>query len=139
MSAILSLLPLALMFVLYALLIKLAAKLYRSSLLAWKHAFAFGALAILVAGIGTLLNYATGFLLGPLLGIILGLAVQLTLGGWYLGPRTLAKSGEAVAFKGGVVIVAIGFAIIFALGAVAAALGPLLGSGSQASQLSRVK
>ena len=64
--------------------------------------------------------------------IILGLAVQLTLGGWYLGPRALALTGEAVAFKGGAIIAAIGFAIIFALGVLAAVLGPLLGSGSQA-------
>lgn len=130
MSAVFSLLPLAFTFVLYAVLIKLAARLYRRSLLPWKHAFAFGALAMLVGGLGALLNYASGFVLGPLLSVLLGLAVQLALGGWYLGPRVLSLSGHPVAFKGGASIAAIGVGIVFALGVVAAVLVPLLGRGS---------
>jgi len=130
-STALSLLPLAFTFVLYAVLIKLAARLYGSSLLPWKHAFAFGALAMLVGGIGALLNYASGFLLGPLLGVVLGLAVQLALGGWYLGPRAFAPTGEAVAFKGGALIAAIGLGVVFALGVVAAVVIPLLNGSSQ--------
>lgn len=132
MSSALSLLPLALTFVLYALLIKLAARLYRGSLLAWRDAFAFGALAMLVGGIGTLLNFVSGFLLGPLLSIVLGLAIQLALAGWYLGPRVHARSGEAIAFKGGATIAAIGIGTLFAFGVALAVLFAVLGRGSQA-------
>jgi hypothetical protein len=132
MSAALSLLPLALLFILYALLIKLAARIYRRSLLSWKHATVFGALAILVGGLGALVNYTSGSRLSPLLGVMLGLTVQLALGGWYLGPRALAPGGKAVAFKGGALIAAIGFGLVFAFGVVAAILVPLFNRGSQA-------
>lgn len=132
MSSVFSLLPLALALVLYTLLTKLAAKLYGSSRLSWKHAFSFGALAMLVGGLGALLNFASGFVLGPLLGVILGITIQLALSGWFLGSRALTPTGEAVAFKGGVLIAAIAFGIVFAIGIVAAVLVPLLGRGGQA-------
>jgi len=132
MPAAFSLLPLALTAVLYAVLIKLAARLYRGSLLAWKHAFAFGALAMVVGGVGALLNFATGFILGPFLGMALGLTIQLALGGWYLGPRALASSGEAVAFKGGAAIAGIGVGMALAFGVLLAVLVPLLARGGQA-------
>ena len=132
MSTLASLLPLALTFVFFALLTKLAARLYRSSRLSWKHAFAFGALAVLVGGAGALLNYASGFVLGPFLGSILGVSVQLALGGWFLGPRAIAPTGAAVAFKGGALIAAIVFGIVFVIGVVAGVLVPLLGRGGQA-------
>ncbi|WP_128003550.1 hypothetical protein [Piscinibacter defluvii] len=132
MSTILSLLPLALLFVFYALFVKLGAKLYKRSQLPWKHAFAFGAIAILVGGVGALLNFATGSNLGPVLAVVLGLVIQLALGGWYLGPRTIAPSGQAIEFKGGVAVAAIAYALVFLLGVVAAVLVPLLAGKSQA-------
>ncbi len=132
MYELLTLLPLLLMYVFYTLLIKLAARLYRGSRLSWKHAFAFGALAMFLGVIGTILNQASGHPLSPLVGILLSLALQLALGGWFLGPRALAPTGAAVAFKGGALISAIAFGMALALGAVTAVLAPLLGSGSSA-------
>lgn len=132
MYEILSLLPLLLACVVYGLLVKLAARLYQGSRLSWKHAFAFGALVMLLGGAGALLNQASGLPLGPLMGVVLSLALQLALGGWFLGPRALAANGTAVAFKGGVLISAMAFAMVFALGVVAAVLVPLLGSGRPA-------
>jgi hypothetical protein len=131
MSAVLSLLPMALMCVLYALLIKLAARIYRRSILSWKHTFTFSVLALLVGGAGALLNYASNSILGPFLGAILGLAVQLALGGWYLGPRATAPTGTKVAFKGGAFIAAIAFGLVFTFAALTAVLVPMLRQGSQ--------
>jgi hypothetical protein len=132
MFSLLALLPLVLMFVFYALLVKLAAKLYRRSLLQWRHAFAFGAIAMLVGVLGALLNRASGLILGPLLGFVLGLTIQLVLGGWYLGPRTFAPTGETIAFKGGVLVAAIAYGLAVTLAVVAAVLVPLPGRGGQA-------
>lgn len=132
MTTFLSLLPLLFMFVLYALFIKLAAKTYRRSVLTWKHAFAFGALAIVVGGVGAFINRATNMVLGPALGIVLGFSIQLAIGGWYLGPRTKTSSGESVMFKGGALIAAIAFGFIVLLGIVAAILVPLFNPSGQA-------
>ncbi|MFC3684669.1 hypothetical protein [Hydrogenophaga luteola] len=132
MYELLSLLPLLLICVFYALFIKLAARLYRGSRLSWKHAFAFGALVMLLGGAGAWLNQASGLPLGPLMGVVLSLALQLALGGWFLGPRALSENGKAVAFKGGALISAIAFGMVFALGVLAAILLPLLGNGGPA-------
>ncbi len=126
MSSVFSLLPLAFTFILYGLLVKLATKLYRGSQMSWQDAFSFGALAMLVGALGASLNFATGFLLSPKLSVILGVALQVALGGWFLGPRVIASSGEAVGSRGGAIVAAIAFAIAFALGVVAAVLVPVL-------------
>lgn len=127
MSTLLSLLPLVLAFILFALLTKLAARLYRGSRLSWKHAFAYGALVMLVGGVGTVLNYSSGVVLGPFLGFILGVSAQLVLGGWFLGSRAVAPTGETVSFKGGTLIAAIVIGIALAMGVVVGVLVPWLG------------
>lgn len=132
MSSLFAILPLVLMFVFYALLIKLAAKTYRNSVLAWKHAFAFAALAMFVGIVGALLNRAAGLVLAPMLAVVLGFAIQLAIGGWYLGPRTRTSSGEPVAFKGGALVAAIAYGFVALIGIAAAVLLPLLNRGSQA-------
>lgn len=126
------LLPLLLMLGFYALFIKLAAKTYRRSLLAWRHAFVFSALAIVMGGAGAFVNRATGSVLGPEFALVLGLAIQWAIGGWYLGPRTKTPSGESVMFWGGAIISAIAFGFMALLGVVAAVLVPLFSRGGQA-------
>ena len=132
MSTVIAFLPLAFSFVLFALLTKFAARLYRSSKLSWKHAFAFGVLVMLVGGVGAFVNNFTGSFLGPLLGLFFGLALQLALGGWYLGPRAILTSGESIGFKGGALIAAMTFGAIFAIGMLAAVIVPLLAGRGQA-------
>jgi len=121
MTALLTLLPLALFFALFALLVKLAAKVFKKSVLPWKHALAFSALAIAVGAAGALLKLASGVVLNPILAVVSGLSIQLALGGWYLGAKARAPSGEPMGFKGGVLAAAAAFGAIVLLGLLATA------------------
>jgi hypothetical protein len=130
MSTFLTLLPALLIVPFYALLIKLASRLYRRSQVAWKHAFAFGALGMALGVCGTLVNLATGNVLPSVLAAALGIGVQVALGGWFLGPRAVAVSGAPVAFAGGAAIAAIAavVSLVFAV-VVAVAVSALLPHG----------
>ncbi len=126
MFTLVAFLPLVFSFVLFALLAKFAARLYRSSKLSWKHAFVYGLLVMFIGGAGAFVNILGGTVLGSLLGLFLGLTLQLALGGWYLGSRVILPNGEFLGFKGGGVIAVITFGIIFAIGLTAAVIVPLL-------------
>ena len=132
MTSALTLLPLLLTFVVYAAFVKLASLLYGRSQLAWKHAFAFGAIGIVIGTLGTLLNALTGSALPLVLAAVLGVGVQVALGGWFLGPRVLSASGAPVAFKGGAIVAAIAVAIGLALGVLVAVVVPALAPHGQA-------
>lgn len=130
MSAVFMLMPLAFTFVLYALLLKLAAKIYRRSMLPWKHAFAFGAMVIVLGTAGAFLVRSTDSGFAPFVVMATGLAMHLGLGGWYLGRRTRSPTGEPIAFKGGVLVAAIAYGIVIVFTLIAAMLVPILGGES---------
>jgi putative Mn2+ efflux pump MntP len=132
MTAILSLLPLALMFAVYAVFMKLAARLYRKTSLSWKHAIVFSVLAIVLGVAASFLVKVLGGTVVLPVAVILGLALQLALGGWYLGTRARSSSGEPIAFKGGVLLALIAYALLASIGVVAAILIPLFQRASQA-------
>jgi hypothetical protein len=124
MTSALTLLPLLLTFVVYAAFVKLASRLYAKSQLAWKHAFAFGALGIAIGALGTVLNAFTGSALPAVLAAALGIGIQVALGGWFLGPRAFSASGAPVAFKGSAIIAAIAVVLGLALGVLAVVVVP---------------
>lgn len=129
MSTLLMFVPLALTVVLLAVLVKLASRLYRSARVSWPHAFGFSALSMGVGVLGTVLNVVSGVALGPLISGVLGLGLNMAVGGWFLGPRALSATGEPVGFKGGAALAALALGIVFVLGVVAAVLVPLLSRG----------
>jgi hypothetical protein len=118
--------PLLLTPLLYALFTKAAAFLFRRTQLSWLHAFLFGLLVVVVAGAGTVLKLASGFPLPMVASLLLGLAVPLLLGGWYLGLRARSVEGSALGFKGGLLLSLVAYGLVFAIGVVAAVLLPLL-------------
>ena len=126
MSAILVLLPLFLVPFFYAALVKLAALLFRRTKLSWKHALLFGLMAFVVGVAGTLLNKATGSVLPLPLAALIGLSIQLALGGWYLGSRASTQQGAPLAFKGGVVLSLVAYLIVVIVGVIAAVVVPLM-------------
>lgn len=132
MTSALTLLPLLLTFVVYAAFVKLASRLYSKSQLAWKHAFAFGAIGMVIGVLGTLLNAFTGSALPLVLAAALGIGIQVALGGWFLGPRVFSASGAPVAFKGGAIIAAIAVVIGLALSVLVAVVVPALAPHGQA-------
>lgn len=132
MSSLISFLPILFVPVLYALLVKLAAVLLRRTKLSWKHAFLFGLLALVVGAIGTFGNLALGHTLPALLVGIVGIAIQLSLGGWYFGPRAKNKEGEPIGFTRGMLLSLIALGIVFVVGVVSAIVVPALQHGTQA-------
>ena len=67
--------------------LKLAALLYRKSLLGWRDAVSFGMIDLPLLFLGALLSAALGPLSpGPVLVVAIGLLVQRGLGSWYLSP-----------------------------------------------------
>jgi hypothetical protein len=126
MSIVFTLLPLLLSVAVYAGLIKLASRLYRKSQLAWKHAFAFSAIGMVLGAVGTFLNLLTGSVLPTVLAAMAGIGLQVVLGGWFLGPRALGASGAPVTFNGGAAIAAIAVVFGLVLGVLAAVVMPAL-------------
>ena len=127
MQQLLSLVPLALA---YTACIKLAAWIYRRSLLTWKHAAVFGVIlffSLLAVGISVRwLNLLPGPVQASLLDIATGLLTQLALGAWFLGPRARTAAGAPVGPKGGALLALIAYALVFFLTVTAAFLLPWL-------------
>lgn len=116
MSAVVSILPILLVLVAYAGFVKLAARLYRKSQLPWKYAFGFAVLASVAGALGSFVHSAAGAQLPLPAAAMASFGVQVVVGGWFLGPRSITPSGASVSFKGGAVIalVAAAFAIVCA-------------------------
>ena len=131
MSAFLMLVPLLLVPVFYALLVKFAAFLVRRTQLSWKNALVFGLLTLAVALVGALANRITGQLLPVFLVGLLGIAIQLAVGGWYLGPRATTSLGEQLGFGRGVVLSLATFGIVFVVGILLAVVLPAVQSASR--------
>jgi hypothetical protein len=111
---VLSLIPLASLVVLYALLAKLAAWIFRRTALRWRHAFIFAAMLSLIG----IVNMAAGRAFPPIaqpVFFVIAVSLQLALGGWFLGPRALSKDGKPIQFRGGVMLTLIMVAIAFVL------------------------
>ena len=132
MSTVVSnLIPLGLMVGIYAALAKLAALLFRRTRLKWLHAFVFCAIAFFIGSVAVVLNVTTGHVLPNAAVLVLGVAVLLCVGGWYLGPRARSVTGEPLGFKGGVLLTLIMLGLIMVVGAIVSFALPALLSGVQ--------
>jgi hypothetical protein len=118
-------LPLLLAPLLYALFAKLGAFLFRRTQLRWLHAIVFGVLVLLVGGVSAATNRMAGKPLPIAAALLLGLAILLLLGGWYLGPRAKTADGSPLRFKGGLMLSLVIYGLFLAVGLVAVLL-PLL-------------
>ncbi|MET3117168.1 putative neutral ceramidase superfamily lipid hydrolase [Undibacterium sp. GrIS 1.8] len=120
MSLAFSFLPLLLMPCIFALLIKLAAFLYKRTQLRWTHALIYGVIVSVLSTITTILNNVTGRVLPVYFAFIIGLALQLLLGGWYLGPKATNTDNAPILFKGGVILSLISYLLVVVTGILAA-------------------
>ena len=116
-SSLLSLAPLLLTPVWLALLLKAAALILRRTKLAWKHALVLGALATVVGILAAMANLGSRTVIPALLGALVGLALQLGLGGWYLKSRARRASGDLLGFAQGALLtsIAIGMAVVLGM------------------------
>jgi hypothetical protein len=106
MTTLLSLLPLTIAFLLYALVVRTAARVVKKAALPWKQALIFATLAGGAGFVCALMLSLAGAPGAPVVGVLGGLAINLAIGGWYLGPRALKADGRHVDLTGGVVIAA---------------------------------
>ncbi|MBC3860469.1 hypothetical protein H8K32_00005 [Undibacterium jejuense] len=105
--SIFSFLPILCMFAIYTSLVKLAAFLYKRTILSWKHAFIYTTGITVVSMSYAALTILTEHLIPVPVTILIGLAMQLGFGGWYLGSKAQAANNGTLGFKQGVWIAVI--------------------------------
>ena len=125
----LSFLPLLLVLILCAAYAKLAARIFRRSSLSWRNSFLFAFLLGLLAIAGRATSTALGYSLPIAVGLLVGLAINLLLGGWFFGIRATDTQGQLLGWRRGVFLSAIMFGLlvvtVFALIGLVHVLTPL--------------
>jgi hypothetical protein len=114
MSFLASLLPAALMFALFAAVVKAAAFLFRRSRVAWRHALVY-TLVLIVGGVA--LRFALQALdisLALVPAAIFGLVLQVGLGSWYFAGRARTRAGAPLGRQGAAILSAIIFVLLLA-------------------------
>lgn len=125
----LSFLPLLLVLILCAAYAKLAARIFRRSSLSWRNSFLFAFLLGLLAIAGRATSTALGYSLPIAVGLLVGLAINLLLGGWFFAIRATDTQGQLLGWRRGVFLSAIMFGLlvvtVFALMGLVHVLTPL--------------
>lgn len=112
MSPILQLLPLVIVLCLYAALVRLAARVTRTSGVGWLRAFQFAGLVAVLSVLGRIVSSYAGQ--APLLVAgLLGIALHLALGAWFFKDRALAADGQPVGWVGSTKLTAIAMCLLF--------------------------
>ena len=115
MSELLSFLPLVLLVLAEAGLVKLVAVMFRWKA-RWTTALVFSALVIAVNTAGTVPLRIFDLYLPLVLGIAFSLAVQIALGGWLFGTQATVASGEPLGFRRGALLSLIAYGLMLVLG-----------------------
>ncbi|XLZ67842.1 hypothetical protein ABT364_14875 [Massilia sp. SR12] len=113
---------------LVGLLLKLVVRLARSYSLAWRHAFAYGALVTVAGLAGVLLRFFSGIVLPGALGAAIAFAFHAVLGGWFLGRHVHDRDGQRIPFLRGAFLGVLVFVLALAMGFMFGALLALLES-----------
>jgi hypothetical protein len=114
MWSLLSLLPVLLTVLLLACLTKLSAVLLKRTQVSWRHSFAFGGIAVLVALVGKIILVVVPVQAPIFISIVLGCALQLAAGGWFFANRATTSVGTRVGVAGGAQLAAIAIGIFLA-------------------------
>jgi hypothetical protein len=112
MQILLIFVPLMVMLALCAAYAKLAARIFRRSLLSWGNSFLFALLLGALAIAGRITANAVGYSLPLILGLLLGLTFNLLLGGWFFGSRASDTQGQPLGWRRGAAVSAIMFGLL---------------------------
>src|SRR5262245_9798654 len=104
--------PVLVVFGLYVVSIRLSARLFRRSRLSWKHSLQFSVIVMSVAIGGRALQRFYDWTVPLPAGLIIGVSLQVALGGWFLGPRACSASGQPLGFSGGAQLTALWLAFV---------------------------
>lgn len=114
MQYILSILSLVFFLCVYAIFVRLAARIIRASGVEWGKAFRFAAL---VVGLSMLGRVFWSFVGPPpfLVAVLIGLAFHLGLGAWFFSARAFTADGQPLGWRGGAKLAAVvlGFLTLF--------------------------
>ena len=112
MQILLSFVPFLVMLTLCAAYAKLAARIFRRSSLSWRNSFLFALLLGVLAIVGRATSSAFAFSLPLALGLLVGLAINLLLGGWFFGARATDTHGRLLGWGRGMALSAIMFGLL---------------------------
>ncbi len=115
MTSIFTLLPLLLMAIMFTALVKLSAFAYRRTALRWRHAFVYFLLVLATVAILGGFHKLLGSPLPLVRLLVVSLVAQVSIGGWYRGPRAKTNQGVPLAFRGGALLAALAYFIIVAV------------------------
>lgn len=87
-----------------AALLKAAAFLLRRSRVSWLHCFALAGLWSLL---GVVVRWFPMRAIGPVPSMVIGMAILMAIGGWFLTGRAVRADGRAFAFADGVKLTAL--------------------------------
>jgi len=100
MKFLLSLLPLLVLLVLFAILLKVSARIVRRTRLSWRHSFVFALAVVLIGVILRTLIEASDVTVPVAVGVLLAFSAYIGFGTWYLSRRASTRSGEALGYGG---------------------------------------
>lgn len=100
MNPIINLIVSIILAVIFALSLKVSARLLRYQEVTWKQSIAFG-----VIGVAT--SLLASFLIQPKHAVIIGLPMNLLLGGWFFRQRGIKRSGERLGWPGAALLTGI--------------------------------
>lgn len=101
MSEIFGLLPLVLAFALVASFTKLAARILRGTLISWKSALLFSLILFVLTTVKFLSGLSFSTVLPPVMAILVGIAITLSVGSWFFSSRATTAEGSKVGWLGG--------------------------------------
>jgi hypothetical protein len=112
MQVLFSFLPFLIVLALCAVYAKLAARIFRRSLLSWRDSFLFALLLGLLTIAGRASSIAFGHSLPIALGLLVGVAINLLLGGWFFSARATDRQGQVLGWGRGMLLSLILFGLL---------------------------
>ena len=123
MNTLVSLLPLVILLLAAAVLIKVSALLLRRTRVSWLHSGVF-ALAVVIIGVALrALVGAAGIGLPVAAGVVLTLLAYIGFGAWYLSRRATTAAGEPLGYRGAALLSTLACGLLAALAAAAVSVG----------------
>ena len=105
-------LPLIIVLCLYAVFVRLAARLTRMSGVSWGRAFQFAALIVVLSIMGRVASLYVGQ--APLVAAgLVGIMIHLALGAWFFKDRAVASNGRVAGWGGGAKLIAVAVGLLF--------------------------
>jgi hypothetical protein len=117
MQTLVMFLPIVVMTVLYAAVVKLAARILRFSGVRWPHAFVFAILIVVLSAAIRAGSMYGGVQLPAIPGLLLGVILHVALGAWFFRSRATNQDGTAAGWLGGAKLCALTVGFLLMMGA----------------------